>query len=134
MNYLKTYSVAFAVFMVIDMIWLGIVARKLYKEQIGFLLKTDVNWIAALAFYMLYVVGILFFVLEPAFAAGSAIYALLAGMFFGFITYATYDLTNLATLKDWPLLITFVDLAWGSALGGLTAYVSYLILTSLGWR
>lgn len=134
MNYVKSYVTTFTVFMVIDMIWIGIIARKLYRNQIGFLLKGDVNWVAAIGFYMLYIVGLLFFVLEPALVRGSASYALLAGMFFGLVTYATYDLTNLATLKGWPVPITFIDMAWGTSLGGLTSFVSYLVLTGLGWR
>ena len=134
MQFFKTYIVVFVVFMVIDMLWLGILAKKLYRDQIGFLLKSDVNWIAAIAFYLLYVVGLIVFVVEPAILRSSASYALLAGMFFGFVSYATYDLTNLATIKDWPLSITFIDMAWGTTLGGLTSYIGYILLGALGWR
>lgn len=134
MQFFKTYIVVFVVFMVIDMLWLGILARKLYRNQIGFLLKSDVNWIAAIAFYLLYVLGLIVFVVEPAILRSSSTYALLAGMFFGLVSYATYDLTNLATLKDWPLSITFIDMAWGTSLGGLTSYIGYILLGALGWR
>ncbi len=134
MQFFKTYIVVFLVFMVIDMLWLGILAKKLYREQIGFLLKSDVNWMAAIAFYLLYVVGLIVFVVEPAIVRSSASYALFAGMFFGLVSYATYDLTNLATMKDWPLSITFIDMAWGTTLGGLTSYIGYILLAALGWR
>ena len=134
MQFFKTYIVVFVVFMVVDMLWLGILAKKLYRDQIGFLLKSDVNWTAAIVFYLLYVVGLIVFVVEPAILRASASYALFAGMFFGFVTYATYDLTNLATMKDWPLSITLIDMAWGTTLGGLTSYIGYILLGALGWR
>jgi len=134
MQFFKTYIVVFFVFMVVDMLWLGILAKKLYRDQIGFLLKSDVNWTAAIVFYLLYVVGLIVFVVEPAILRASASYALFAVMFFGFVTYATYDLTNLATMKDWPLSITLIDMAWGTTLGGLTSYIGYILLGALGWR
>ena len=133
-QYIKTYFVVFSVFMIVDMIWLGIIAKKLYSSQIGFLMKNNVNWLAAIGFYLLYVAGLILFVVEPSIIRDSAQYALLVGMFFGLVTYSTYDLTNLATLKNWPLIITFIDMAWGSILGGTTSYLSFLALKAIGWR
>lgn len=127
LTFVKLYVIAFIVFFVIDLIWLGIVAKNLYQKQIGHLLKTDVNWIAAMIFYTLFVAALVIFVLMPAVDKGTLSYAILYGALFGFITYATYDLTNLATLKDWPLTITIIDLAWGTFLGLSTSTVSYLI-------
>lgn len=125
--FIKLYAIALPVFFVIDMIWLGLVATNFYRGQIGSLMKTDINWTAAIIFYLLFIVGLVFFVITPAVEKGSWTYALLVGAFFGFITYATYDLTNLATLKDWPLLVTIVDLVWGAVLAASVSTVTYFI-------
>jgi len=125
--FIKLYAIALPVFFAIDMIWLGLVANNFYKSQIGFLMKPDINWTAAIIFYLLFIVGLVLFVIAPAVEKGSWMYALLFGALFGLITYATYDLTNLATLKDWPLLVTIVDLAWGATLGALVSVITYFI-------
>jgi len=129
--FLKTYGIAFAVFTVIDLVWLGFIANNLYKKYLGFIMKPSPNWTVAIMFYLLYLAGVVFFVINPALAKQSWKYALFAGMFFGFITYATYDLTNLATLKDWPPLITVIDLIWGTTLGGLVSLITYLIVSKI---
>lgn len=125
---LKNYLITFIIFLVIDFIWLGAVARNLYRNQLGFLMKENFNMTAAFIFYLLFTAGLVFFVLNRALAISSWQYALFAGMFFGLITYSTYDLTNLATIKDWPLTITIIDLIWGSFLGGITSYLSYIVI------
>lgn len=125
--FIKLYAIALPVFFAIDMVWLGLVAKNFYKNQIGFLMKTDINWTAAILFYLLFIVGLVLFVIAPAIEKSSWIYALIFGALFGLISYATYDLTNLATLKDWPLLVTIVDLAWGATLGALVSVITYLI-------
>lgn len=130
-SYIKTYLLAFVIFMGIDFMWLGLVARDFYREQIGFIMKDNFNITAAFVFYMLFIVGLLFFVLNKAFAIESWQYALFAGMFYGFITYATYDITNLSTLKDWPILLTIVDIVWGTVLCGLTSYLTYILSLKL---
>lgn len=122
--YLKLYFTSLLVFLLIDSIWLGFVARDLYRSQIGFILKDKFNLIAGLIFYLIFIVGLVFFVINP---AESWEYALFAGMFFGFISYATYDMTNLATIKNWPLLLTIIDIIWGSLLCGMTSLISYLL-------
>ncbi|MFN2341080.1 MAG: DUF2177 family protein [Halanaerobium sp.] len=128
MTFLKNYLITFIIFLVIDFIWLGAVAKNLYRDQLGFLMKENFNMTAAFAFYILFTAGIVFFVLNQALAISSWQYALFAGMFFGLITYSTYDLTNLATIKDWPLTITIIDLIWGTSLGGLTSFLSYTVI------
>lgn len=133
MQWIKIYLVAVIVFFAIDLVWLGVVAQKFYQNQIGFLLNPKVNWPAAISFYLLYIVGLVYFVVRPALIQGSWQTALFTGAFFGFVTYATYDLTNLATLKDWPLLVTLVDLLWGTTLGASVSTVTYLIVNALGW-
>lgn len=125
---MKVYGIALSVFLVIDLIWLGFIAKRFYADQIGFLLKTNVNWIAALFFYALFIAGLVFFVINPAIEQKSLQYAIFAGAFFGLLTYATYDLTNLATLKDWPVLVTIVDMMWGTILAASVSGITYTII------
>lgn len=132
--WIRVYLVAIVIFFTIDLIWLGLVAQRFYQNQIGFLLSPRVNWPAAITFYLLYVGGMVFFVIQPALAQDSWRVALFTGAFFGFITYATYDLTNLATIKDWPLLVTAVDLLWGTTLGASVSLGTFLILNFLSWN
>ena len=123
----KLYLFTIPVFFAIDMIWLGYVARNFYKEQLHSLLSPQVNWTAAFLFYFIYIVGILIFAVRPGLEAGSLVRACLFGALFGFFTYATYDLTNLATLRDWPILVTVVDIASGTVLCTLVSGGSSLI-------
>jgi uncharacterized membrane protein len=130
--FLKLYFIALPVFFVIDMAWLGFVAKNFYAKQIGFLMKTNINWPAAIIFYLLFIVGLVLFVIVPALEKHSWVNALLFGVLFGLITYATYDLTNLATIKDWPLLVTIVDLIWGMVLAASVSIISFFIAIKIG--
>ena len=121
------YIITLVVFFVIDMIWLGVVAKEFYRRHLGSLMSPKVNWISAMLFYLLFIVGLLVFVIRPALSAGVPIQALFYGALLGLISYATYDLTNLATIKDWPLIVTVIDLIWGTVLGGVVSYVSALL-------
>jgi uncharacterized membrane protein len=94
-------------------------------------MKSEVNWLAAIIFYLLFIVGLVLFVITPATEKGSWTHALLFGALFGLITYATYDLTNLATLKDWPVMVTIVDLAWGAVLAASVSVVTYFIVSKI---
>jgi uncharacterized membrane protein len=125
---IKTYFITLAVFFLIDMLWLAVVAKELYRKELGFLMSDKSNLVAAVIFYLVFILGLIFFVINPALNKESWKYALLAGMLFGFITYSTYDLTNLATIKNWPLKITVIDLIWGSSLGGVVSTISFFIL------
>ena len=125
--FIKLYCIALPIFLLVDMTWLGFIAKNFYRQQIGGLLKQDVNWIAAIIFYLLFIAGLVFFVIEPAVEKKQWLHALLTGAFFGLVTYATYDLTNLAVAKDWPLLVTIVDLIWGTFLGAAVATLTYVI-------
>lgn len=129
--FIKLYAVALPVFFTIDMIWLGLIAKNFYRSQIGLLMKSDINWTAAILFYLLFLVGLVLFVITPALEKGSWMYALLFGALFGLISYATYDLTNLATLKEWPLLVTMVDLVWGTVLAASVSTVTYFIANKI---
>jgi uncharacterized membrane protein len=128
LQYVYIYLLTVPVFFAIDMLWLGVVARGFYRNQLADFLG-PVNWTAAIVFYLLFIVGILVFAVVPALKQESLMYAVMYGAFFGFIAYATYDLTNLATLNDWPLTVTLVDMAWGAVLTGSVATVSYLLAT-----
>lgn len=130
--FIKLYVIALPVFLAIDMIWLGLVAKGFYSKQIGSLLKTDVNWVAAIIFYLLFIIGLVVFVIAPAIDKGSWTHALLFGALFGLVCYATYDLTNLAIAKDWPLLVTIVDLVWGAVLAASVSVVTYFIASKIG--
>ena len=127
MRYLKLYLVSLLAFLAIDMLWLGLVARSFYQQVLGFLMAPSPNWFVAAIFYLLFIVGILFFVVVPGLESGSLKATLLRAALFGLITYATYDLTNLATLKDWPVLITVVDLIWGTVLSVLVSSVGFMV-------
>ena len=124
---LVLYLITLAVFFLIDMIWLGVVAKGFYRKHLGPLMSPKVNWAAAILFYLLFIVGLLVFVIRPALAGGKPLQALFMGALLGLISYATYDLTNLATLKDWPIVVTVVDLIWGSVLGGSVSFIAALI-------
>lgn len=128
----KLFLIALPVFFAIDMLWLGLIAKSFYREQLGPMLRSDVNWIAAFIFYAIFLVGLVVFVVVPAVDAGSWSQALLRGALFGIVTYATYDLTNLSTLRDWPVVLTVVDLAWGMVLAGSVSVITYAIGTRLG--
>lgn len=129
--WLKLYLFTVPVFFAIDMLWLGYLARNFYKTQLQHLLSPEVNWPAAFLFYFIYIAGILFFAVRPGLSAQSLGVACLYGALFGFFTYATYDLTNLATLTNWPIKVVVVDIAWGTLLCTLVGGASYLIGTRL---
>ena len=129
--FVKLFFIALPVFFVIDMAWLVLVAKKFYQQQIGFLMKPDINWFAAIIFYFLFIAGLVLFVISPAVEKHSWVHALIFGALFGLISYATYDLTNLATLKDWPVIVTVVDLIWGTVLASAISVITYLISTKI---
>ena len=126
-QFFKLYGIAFVLFFMIDLIWLGLIAKNLYQNQIGTLLKTNTNWTAAIIFYLLFIGGLVFFAIQPSISSATLWKAMLYGALFGFITYATYDLTNLATLEGWPIKITIIDLIWGSFLGASTSSLTYVL-------
>jgi uncharacterized membrane protein len=125
--YLKLYAAAFVAFLAIDGVWLVLVAGKLYGRYLGFLLSPTPNWFAAGIFYLLFVVGLLALVVVPGLEKRSFKTTLLRAGIFGLITYATYDLTNLATIKNWSLLITVVDMLWGTILSVAVSAASYAV-------
>jgi len=127
MTFFKLYIVSLIVFFAIDLFWLTILAKNLYREQIGFLMSEEVRWGPAILFYCLYIAGLVFFAVLPVFNEGHWFSALLFGGFFGLVCYATYDLTNLATLKGWPMKIVIYDLLWGTFISGVTSFITFSI-------
>ena len=128
----KLYLLTIPLFFAIDMLWLGFIAKNFYQTRLQHLLSPEVNWPAAFSFYFIYITGILFFAVRPGLDAASLGKACLYGALFGFFTYATYDLTNLATLRQWPMAVVVVDIAWGTLLCTLVGGGAYLIGSRLG--
>jgi uncharacterized membrane protein len=129
--FLKLFGIALPVFFAIDMLWLGFIAKDFYAKQIGGLMKPDINWNAAIIFYLIFIAGLVVFVITPAVLKNSWTHAVLMGALFGFVCYATYDLTNLAVAKDWPLLVTIIDLIWGAVLAASVSVITFLIASKV---
>jgi len=128
--FVKLYFATLVVFLAIDMVWLGVLAKGFYQRHLGDLLRPDVRWGAALLFYLIFVGGVLLFAVLPALERVSFRHAVLLGGLFGMIAYATYDLTNLATLRGFPPIVAVVDMAWGFVLTAIVAGAGYKIA---GW-
>jgi uncharacterized membrane protein len=125
-EFFKLYGVAVVTFLVIDLLWLGVVARSFYQANLGHLMRPSVNWAAAMLFYLIFVTGIVVLVVWPAIERQSLGQAILLGALFGLVTYAAYDLTNLATLAGFPVKVAIVDLVWGMVLCSTISTVTYL--------
>lgn len=110
-----------------DLVWLAIIAKDFYRTQIGYLMRPEVMWAPGILFYLLFLVGILVFAVYPALEAQSLMRAVLLGALFGFLSYAAYDLTNYATVRDWPFMVTVVDMLWGATLAGVISGVSFYL-------
>jgi uncharacterized membrane protein len=129
--YLKLYFATFLVFLGIDFVWLTRVAPAFYQKYIGHLLAEKPNLTAAAIFYIVNIIGIIIFAIVPALNKNSLTTAATLGALYGFMTYATYDLTNLATLRDWPVRVSIVDIIWGTILTAAVASAGYYIGTKL---
>lgn len=130
-NYIYAYLTSLGTMTVLDAAWLGLVAPAFYKKHIGFIMADKPNWLAAIAFYLIFILGVTVFVVYPGWKnIDSLIKIGLLGALFGLVTYATYDLTNQATLKNWPQIVTFVDLVWGTLLTAVVSVVAVCLLKS----
>ncbi len=127
-----SYLLTTIVFFVVDMLWLGLIAKNIYRKYLGALLSETVNWAAALVFYLLFISGIFIFVIYPSIEKQSPGRAVVLGAIFGLITYATYDLTNYATLKGFPGNVVIIDLIWGTFLTTLVSISGYYITKYVG--
>jgi uncharacterized membrane protein len=121
------YFLTIPVFLILDLFWLGFLARDFYRKQLGYLMRSDTNWAAALIFYLIFIAGLLTFGVLPAIEKDSFAYAMIFGGLFGFFCYATFDLTGLAVIRDFPLKMAFVDMLWGIALSSLVSAASFYI-------
>ncbi len=131
MRFATFYACVAVIFLALDMLWLGLVARRFYKEQLGALLLEQPKLGPAALFYAIYVAGIVLFAIRPDEGATTAMRCLLLGAALGCVAYAAYDLSNLATIKGFPATLAIVDLIWGTALTALSAAGGYLIATRL---
>jgi len=124
-KYILIYIACLIAFLVLDFIWLGTVAEPFYQRQLGALLREEVVWPAAIAFYLMFITGMIVFCIAPALRSGSSLRAGALGGFYGFITYATYELTNLALITNWPVALVPVDIGWGVVLCTLVSLIGY---------
>lgn len=131
MSYVIGYVVALLTFFLADMAWLGTMAPRFYRPTLGDIALSGVNLPPAIAFYALYPVGLLIFAINPALKTGSITTAIVYGALFGFFTYATYDLTNQATLRNWTLQLTLVDVAWGTILAAITSAMTFWVVSKV---
>ena len=127
-KYLAAYGVTAVVMVAIDLVWLGLIAKPLYQNGIGHLMADKPNIPVALVFYLLYAVGLMVFAITPSQSVPGWSHALMVGALFGFFAYATYDLTNLSTLKGWPLGLSLIDVAWGTLVSGVSSAAGKLML------
>lgn len=127
MQYIVAYVSTAIVFLGLDFLWLGFVARARYRDWIGALMRDEINMAAASAFYLVYVVGLVIFAVAPALKSGSWQTALVYGALFGLFAYGTYEMTNFATLKGWPVAMVVVDMAWGTGLSAAAATAGFAI-------
>lgn len=123
------YVVALVTFFSVDMVWLGTMASRFYKPIMADIALVDVNLPPAIVFYMMYPIGLWIFAVEPALRSGGWTSALIYGALFGLFTYATYDLSNQATLRNWNMTLTLVDMSWGTFLGALASVVTYVVIS-----
>ncbi len=132
-KYLILIALTFVVFLVFDLVWLIKISPRFYKKNLGHLMAEKINYAPAIIFYLIFIVGITLFVIGPAYVGGRGwSYALIYGAVFGLVTYSTYDLTNFATLKKWPLNVTLADIAWGSFLSTATSISVYYLAVLMG--
>lgn len=126
MTYAAGYLASLVVFLVVDFAWLSVMAPRFYKPTLGDIAIPSFNLLPAVVFYVLYPIGLFIFAVSPALKSGLLSTALLCGALFGFFTYATYDLTNQATLRNWTTSLTLVDVAWGTCLAAVSAACGFL--------
>ncbi len=126
-KWIAAYLVMIVFMFVVDLVWLSVIAKPIYQQGIGHLMATEPNLIYAGLFYLVYVLGLLWFAIKPNRALLGIKRAFVAGATVGFLVYASYDLTNLSLLKDWPLGLSLMDITWGTILSGITASVGKIV-------
>ena len=131
MDFILYSFIALIVFGILDFIWLGLIAKQFYRDQLGSLFAKKVKVAPAVVFYLLFILGLVYFVIEPAVDEASLSYAAFGGAFLGLLCYATYGLTNWATIEKWPSKMAVVDIVWGTIVTMATAVISYAIIAAL---
>lgn len=132
-KYLILIALTFVVFLLVDLVWLVKISPRFYKKNLGHLMAEKVNYTPAVIFYLIFIIGITLFVIGPAYVGGRGwVFALIYGAIFGLVTYSTYDLTNFATLKKWPLNVTLADIVWGTFLSTSTSVAVYFLAVLMG--
>jgi uncharacterized membrane protein len=131
MRWVASYLACFLFFFGVDFLWLSAMVSRVYRPTMGDIALANVNFPPAVAFYALYPIGLLIFAVAPAVKAGSLPTGMLCGALFGFFTYATYDLTNQATLRNWTMQLSLLDIGWGTVLAACAAAVGYLVASWL---
>ena len=125
MLYIKLFLSTIVTFLILDAIWLGFVAKDFYAKQLSLYLTDDVIWSSALIFYIIFNIGLLILVILPSIEKNSYATLIIYALTYGLVTFATYDLTNLATVKEWPLIVSVVDMAWGMFVAFSSASVAF---------
>lgn len=133
-TWITAYLATLVCFLGLDALWIGTMTQLLYRPSLGPLLAPEVNWLAAVLFYAIYIGGLVYFAVAPALASANATVALRRGALLGLLAYATYDLTNQATLRDWPWVVTFADLAWGTFVSGTASWFAARVTSRPGSR
>jgi len=131
MKYFLLFVITTVIFFAIDMLWIGVIAKNFYREKLSFIFNGDVRWVPAIIFYLIFIAGIIYFVIIPGFTHHNWKTVLMNGAFLGLLCYATYDLTNMSTIKQWPLIVTLVDIVWGTFLTAAVSITSYLVAIKL---
>ncbi len=121
------YLATIPVFFAIDIVWIGFIAKDFYRRQLGYLMRAETNWLGAIIFYLLFIVGLLIFGVLPAIEKGSWQHAVIYGGLFGFFCYVTFDLTSYALIRDFPLKVVIIDLIWGTTLSAAVSAASFII-------
>ena len=131
MKYFLLFVITTVIFFAIDMLWIGVIAKNFYREKLSFIFTGDVRWVPAIIFYLIFIAGIIYFVIIPGFTHHNWKIVLMNGAFLGLLCYATYDLTNMSTIKQWPLIVTLVDIVWGTFLTATVSITSYFVAIKL---
>lgn len=132
MNFIKQYFIALIIFLIIDMAWLLVIAKKMYENEIGWLMAKKPNLIAAVIFYLIFVGGLVYFAIMPAIFTSNFRLLIINAALFGLMTYATYDLTSLAVVKNWPVIMSIIDIAWGMFISIATSMITWVIFKWIG--
>ncbi|MFT5359716.1 MAG: putative membrane protein [Candidatus Paceibacteria bacterium] len=132
MKFLIPYLISTPIFFIIDITWLGFIAKPIYQKYLGYIMAENTKWGAAILFYLLFIAGLVIFAIAPALEKGSLTHAILYGALFGFFAYMTYELTNYAVIEGWPWQIVIIDIVWGIVLGGAVSGLGYYFTKLIG--